>query len=321
MAKAKFERKGAFAAVVEEENAKVEAVLHEIKKRASDNDVIMLDIDTIKNPAKHDRVGYSQSTINEMALSLKEVGQLQPIVVRRLADNQFERIIGFRRILAAKVAGWNTIKAIILDDISDDVAALMMLSENMHREDPNLYDQTLKLIEFIALSMKITEEELIKQLYRLRNFDSGRLDDLEEHEKDAREKIEVILERTAKITLRTMVDRLRVLSLDENIIHAMREKGLAYANAVELNKVKNDEDRRVLLERAIKERPSKNEVILWVKALKGDDLNEMPNLGIIEIAKKVTKLASAKKISKLTKADQDKLLEYFSKITEILDTK
>jgi ParB family transcriptional regulator, chromosome partitioning protein len=321
MAKAKFERKGAFAAVVEEENAKVEAALHEIEKRASDNDVIMLEIDTIKNPAKHDRVGYSQSTINEMALSLKEVGQLQPIVVRRLADNQFERIIGFRRILAAKVAGWNTIKAIILDEISDDVAALMMLSENMHREDPNLYDQTLKLIEFIALSMKITEEELIKQLYRLRNFDSGRLDDLEEHEKDAREKIEVILERTAKITLRTMVDRLRVLSLDENIIHAMREKGLAYANAVELNKVKNDEDRRLLLERAIKERPSKNEVILWVKALKGDDLNEMTNPGIMEIAKKVTKLASAKKISKLTKVDQDKLLEYFSKITEILDTK
>ena len=321
MAKAKFERKGAFAAVVEEENAKVEAALHEIEKRASDNDVIMLEIDTIKNPAKHDRVGYSQSTINEMALSLKEVGQLQPIVVRRLEDNKFERIIGFRRILAAKVAGWNTIKAIILDDISDDVAALMMLSENMHREDPNLYDQTLKLIEFIALSMKITEEELIKQLYRLRNFDSGRLDDLEEHEKDAREKIEVILERTAKITLRTMVDRLRVLSLDENIIHAMREKGLAYANAVELNKVKNDEERRVLLERAIKERPSKNEVILWVKALKGDDLNEMTNPGIMEIAKKVNKLANAKKISKLTKADQDKLLEYFSKITEILGAK
>ena len=321
MAKMKFERKGAFAAVVEEENAKVEAALHEIEKRASDNDVIMLEIDTIKNPAKHDRVGYSQSTINEMALSLKEVGQLQPIVVLRLADDKFERIIGFRRILAAKVAGWSKIKAVVLDDISDDVAALMMLSENMHREDPNLYDQTLKLIEFIALSMKITEDELIKQLYRLRNFDSGRIDDLEEYEKEAREKIEVILERTAKITLRTMVDRLRVLSLDEDIIHAMREKGLAYANAVELNRVKNDEDRRILLERAVKERPSKNEVILWVKSLKADETKIPTQPGIVEIAKRVNKLVSAKKITKLTKANQDKLLEYFSKISEILDTK
>ncbi|MHB8100359.1 MAG: ParB/RepB/Spo0J family partition protein [Sulfuricurvum sp.] len=321
MAKMKFERKGAFAAVVEEENAKVEAALQEIEKMTSNNDVISIDIETIKNPAKHDRVGYSQSTINEMALSLKEVGQLQPIVVRRLADDKFERIIGFRRILAAKVAGWSKIKAVVLDDISDDVAALMMLSENMHREDPNLYDQTLKLIEFIALSMKITEDELIKQLYRLRNFDSGRIDDLEEHEKEAREKIEVILERTAKITLRTMVDRLRVLSLDEDIIHAMREKGLAYANAVELNRVKNDEDRRILLERAVKERPSKNEVILWVKSLKADETKKPTQPGIVEIAKRVNKLVSAKRITKLTKANQDKLLEYFSKISEILDTK
>ena len=321
MAKMKFERKGAFAAVVEEENAKVEAALQEIEKMASNNDVISIDIETIKNPAKHDRVGYSQSTINEMALSLKEVGQLQPIVVRRLADDKFERIIGFRRILAAKVAGWSKIKAVVLDNISDDVAALMMLSENMHREDPNLYDQTLKLIEFIALSMKITEDELIKQLYRLRNFDSGRIDDLEEHEKEAREKIEVILERTAKITLRTMVDRLRVLSLDEDIIHAMREKGLAYANAVELNRVKNDEDRRILLERAVKERPSKNEVILWVKSLKADEAKKPTQPGIVAIAKRVNKLVSAKKITKLTKANQDKLLEYFSKISEILDTK
>lgn len=321
MAKMKFERKGAFAAVVEEENAKVEAALQEIENRASNNDVISIDIEMIKNPAKHDRVGYSQSTINEMALSLKEVGQLQPIVVRRLADDKFERIIGFRRILAAKVAGWSKIKAVVLDDISDDVAALMMLSENMHREDPNLYDQTLKLIEFIALSMKITEDELIKQLYRLRNFDSGRIDDLEEHEKEAREKIEVILERTAKITLRTMVDRLRVLSLDEDIIHAMREKGLAYANAVELNRVKNDEDRRILLERAVKERPSKNEVILWVKSLKADETKKPTQPGIVEIAKRVNKLVTAKKITKLTKANQDKLLEYFSKISEILDTK
>jgi ParB family chromosome partitioning protein len=101
----------------------------------------------------------------------------------------------------------------------------------------------------------------------------------------------------------------------------MREKGLAYANAVELNKVKNDEDRRMLLERAVKERPSKNEVILWIKSLKADETKISTQPDIVEIAKRVNKLVSAKKITKLTKANQDKLLEYFSKISEILDTK
>ncbi|MDD3596147.1 ParB/RepB/Spo0J family partition protein [Sulfuricurvum sp.] len=321
MAKMKFERKGAFAAVVEEENAKVEAALKEVEKRVSSNDVLMIDIDMITNPKKHDRVGYSQSTINEMSLSFKEVGQLQPIVVRTLPNGRYERIIGFRRILAAKEAKWTQIKAIVLDDISDDIAALMMLSENMHREDPNIYDQTIKLIEFIAISMGITEDELIKLLYRFRNFDSDRLGNLEEGEKEAREKIEIILERTAKITLRTLSDRLRVLSLDEDIIHAMRERGLSYINAVEINKVKNDEDRRVLLERAIEERPSKNEVIAWVKTLKSDDITESPKDGVVEMAKKVTKMLTAKTIKNFAKADQEKLVEYFAKIDEILSQK
>ncbi len=318
MAKMKFERKGAFAAVVEEENAKVEAALKEVEKRVSTNDVVMIDIDMITNPKKHDRVGYSQSTINEMALSFNEVGQLQPIVVRTLPSGKYERIIGFRRILAAKEAKWGQIKAIVLDNISDDIAALMMLSENMHREDPNIYDQTIKLIEFISISMGIGEEELIKLLYRFRNFDSNRLDGLEEGEKEAREKIEIILERTAKITLRTMSDRLRVLSLDEDIIHAMRERGLSYINAVEINKVKNDESRRVLLERAIEERPSKNEVIAWVKALKPDEVTENSKEGVVEMAKKLTKGITAKSIKNLAKADQDKLMDYFKKIDEIL---
>jgi len=321
MAKMKFERKGAFAAVVEEENAKVEAVLKEVEKRVSTNNVAMIDIDIITNPKKHDRVGYSQSTINEMALSFKEIGQLQPIVVRALPNGKYERIIGFRRILAAKEAKWTQIKAIVLDEISDDVAALMMLSENMHREDPNIYDQTIKLIEFISISMGISEEELIKLLYRFRNFDSNRVDKLEENEKDAREKIEIILERTAKITLRTMSDRLRVLSLDEDIIHAMRERGLSYINAVEINKVKNDESRRVLLERAIEERPSKNEVIAWVKGLKTDEITENMKNGLLEMAKNITKGISAKSIKNLAKADQEKLMEYFKKIDEILNSK
>lgn len=320
MAKMKFERKGAFAAVVEEENAKVEAALKEVEKRVSTNDIVMIDIEMITNPKKHDRVGYSQTTINEMALSFKEIGQLQPIVVRMLSNGKYERIIGFRRILAAKEAKWTQIKAVVLDNVPDDVAALMMLSENMHREDPNIYDQTIKLIEFISISMGVSEEELVKLIYRFRNFDSKRIDELEEVEKNAREKIEIILERTAKITLRTMTDRLRVLSLDNDIIHAMRERGLSYINAVELNKIKIDEDRRILLERAIEERPSKNEVILWVKALK-NDINDGKdnNVKVVEIAKKIKILAASRKLANLNQDDQNKLMEYFSKINEILN--
>lgn len=305
------ERKGAFASAVAAETdriAQAEEALRAAAERTKSGDIIELDIESIVSPPKHDRVGYSQATINEMADSMKSVGQLQPIVVRLLENGSYERIIGFRRILAAKKAGMHTIKAIILEGISDDVAALMMLSENMHREDPNLYDQTLKLIDYISVSLGISDEELIKQLYRYRNFDSNRLDDIEENEKIVRERIEIILKKTAKITLTTMVDRLRVLSLDEEIIHAMREKGLTYANAVELNKVKNKEELKMLLLRAEKDKPSKNEVKEWVKALKGNvPTGKEVRGGIFEIAKNALKGVTEKQIRALSDSERERL--------------
>lgn len=319
MSKIKFQRKGAFGSAMEEEGHKAEAAEQEIEKKIANNEIEEIDLLSIENPTKHDRVGYSELAINEMAESFKgPVGQLQPIVVRKITNKRYERIIGFRRILAAKAAGWSTIKAVVLKNIDDDVAALMMLSENMHREDPNLYDQTIKLLEYVALSLQVPEEDVIKFLYRLKNYESGIVTSLEEEEKDLRDEIEAILERTAKITIITLVDRLRVLRLNDRLIRAMRENNLIYSHAIELNKIKDHPELEATIAKVLQEKPSKKELKAMIKALSGEQKKEGREDKYATLADAIKKDISVAKLKSLGDADYMEVEKHYSAIHDIL---
>ena len=317
MAKIKPKRKGAFAQAVK--NVELEAKKAEkiIANKKNSDDIVDIKISEIINPKTHDRVGYSESSIYELSKSMNEVGQLQAIVVRKLQDGTLERIIGFRRILAAKKSGWHSIKAIILDDISDSVAALMMLSENMHREDPNLYDQTVKLIDYVALSLNSNKEELISFLHRLKNFDSNNVNELHEEEKEMRNEIINILEKTAKISITTLVDRLRVLRIDEKLIIAMRENHLQYSQAIELDKLKNLDDFTDIINQVVQNKMTYKEVKELVTSYKKVPTTKASILDdkIITHKKKI----SISKIKHLDTEKKEKIEAYLQEIINLLN--
>jgi ParB family chromosome partitioning protein len=84
------------------------------------------------NP-KQPRTRFDDETIDSLAASIREVGILQPIVVRRVAG-RYELIAGERRLRAARKAGLATIPAVVRD--SDDADTLReAIIENIHRED------------------------------------------------------------------------------------------------------------------------------------------------------------------------------------------
>jgi ParB family chromosome partitioning protein len=84
------------------------------------------------NP-KQPRTHFDEETIDSLAASIREVGILQPIVVRRVAG-RYELIAGERRLRAARKAGLATIPAVVRD--SDDTDTLReAIIENIHRED------------------------------------------------------------------------------------------------------------------------------------------------------------------------------------------
>lgn len=303
MAKVKFEKKSAFEQAAQ---SKIEDAQEKIQTKINNNELQNVLISEIVNPSKHDRVGYEETAIIEMATNMKEVGLLQPIIIRKLADGTLERIIGFRRILSAKYLGWKTIKSIVLENIDDDTAALMMLSENLHKEDPNIYDQTVKIIEYLSHCVNKTEEDVKKLLFKLRNYDGRKLKEITEEEKDTRDLFEAALEKTVKITISTLVDRLRVFSLDEKLIQAMRKDGLSYTNAKELNKVKKLDFFQELLEYTVNEKPTKSELIKTINEYKTKDA-ETPLVNKDELL--VSSLSKELKIKKLKKLDNNKYKE------------
>jgi ParB family chromosome partitioning protein len=112
------------------------------------------------NP-RQPRTTFGDETLDALALSIQEVGVLQPIVVRR-AGSGFELIAGERRLRAAKKAGLATIPAVIRE--SDDAESLReALIENIHREDLNpieLAEAFRELLEELGLKQETLAERL-----------------------------------------------------------------------------------------------------------------------------------------------------------------
>ncbi|MEU6441246.1 ParB/RepB/Spo0J family partition protein [Streptomyces sp. NPDC047046] len=109
---------------------------------------------------------FDEVALRELIDSIKEVGLLQPVVVRQLDEEQFELIMGERRMRASKEAGLTTIPAIVRAT-EDDRLLLDALLENLHRsqltplEEAHAYEQLLK-------DFNCTHEELAKRVGRSR---------------------------------------------------------------------------------------------------------------------------------------------------------
>ncbi|GAA0620769.1 ParB/RepB/Spo0J family partition protein [Sporichthya brevicatena] len=123
-------------------------------------------LDAITPNPKQPRHVFEEEQLNELIHSLKEVGLLQPIVVRPLGDEKYELIMGERRWRASQAAGFETIPAIVRE--TDDEKMLVdALLENLHRaalnplEEAAAYDQLLQ-------DFKCTHEELAARIGRSR---------------------------------------------------------------------------------------------------------------------------------------------------------
>ena len=100
-------------------------------------------IGNIKPNPRQPRTSFDEETMSSLAASIKELGVLQPVLVRRIGDessDEFELIAGERRWRAARRAGLHTIPVLI--QTSDDTHSLeQALVENLHRQDLNVLEE------------------------------------------------------------------------------------------------------------------------------------------------------------------------------------
>lgn len=102
--------------------------------------VRVIPIDRIVSNPEQPRLAFDQSTLEELAASIREHGVLQPILVRPLGNNEYQLIAGERRWRASRVAGETTIPALV-EDIDDETALEISIIENLQREDLSPLDE------------------------------------------------------------------------------------------------------------------------------------------------------------------------------------
>jgi ParB/RepB/Spo0J family partition protein len=102
--------------------------------------VRIVDVDRIEPNPEQPRLAMDQAALDELSASIREHGVLQPILVRPIGPNSYQLIAGERRWRASKLAGLETIPALI-EEIDDDTALEISIIENLQREDLSPLDE------------------------------------------------------------------------------------------------------------------------------------------------------------------------------------
>jgi ParB family chromosome partitioning protein len=125
-----------------------------------------IDINLISPNPKQPRTVFDEAALKELMVSIKEIGILQPPVVREVSGGRYEIIMGERRYRAAKAVGLKTIP-VIIRQTPDNELLREALIENIHRSQLNPLEEGAAYAQLLS-DFNCTHEELANKLGRSR---------------------------------------------------------------------------------------------------------------------------------------------------------
>lgn len=134
--------------------------------------IVELELDAIEVNPFQPRTSFNEESLRELASSIRELGVIQPITVRKLDYNQYQLVSGERRFRASRLVGLETIPAYIR--IANDQESLeMALVENIQRQDLDPIEISLsyqRLIDEINLTQEQLSERIGKNRSTIANY-------------------------------------------------------------------------------------------------------------------------------------------------------
>jgi ParB family chromosome partitioning protein len=125
-----------------------------------------LPLDSISPNPRQPRTAFDEEAMNELVESIREVGMLQPIVVRPMGGARFELVMGERRWRAAQQADLETIPAIVRETADHELLRDALL-ENLHRADLNPLEEAAAYQQMLE-DFGCTQQELASRIKRSR---------------------------------------------------------------------------------------------------------------------------------------------------------
>jgi ParB family chromosome partitioning protein len=134
--------------------------------------IIELELDAIEINPFQPRSNFNEESLRELATSIKELGVIQPITVRKLDFNKYQLISGERRLRASKLIGLATVPAYIRI-ANDNESLVMALVENIQRHDLDPIEIALsyqRLIDEIQLTQEQMSDRVGKKRSTIANY-------------------------------------------------------------------------------------------------------------------------------------------------------
>ena len=161
------------------------------------------------------RLSFDDTSLNDLALSIKQHGIIQPLVLRRKND-KYEIIAGERRFKAAKLAGLASVPAVI-SNLDDNASAEVAIVENIQRKDLTAIEEA-KSFQALLDKGYMTQDELARKM---------------------------------GLSQSAISNKLRLLTLDESVQEAILSEKISERHARTLLKVPSHEKQKELLNKKV----------------------------------------------------------------------
>lgn len=179
-------------------------------------EVVELSLDELRPNPYQPRRYFDDDALSELAASIKQNGVFQPIIVRASAIKGYDIIAGERRVRASRLAGMETIPAIVRSFTEEEMMQIAVI-ENLQREDLTPLEEA-EAYRTLMNELKLTQQELAKRLGKSRPY---------------------------------IANYLRLLSLPETIKEWVRDEKLSVGHARALLALKDDQDKIALAKKVM----------------------------------------------------------------------
>ena len=201
----------------------------------SNSEVVYLYLDDIIPNRFQPREIFDDQALKELAVSIKEHGVIQPIIVRKV-ENKYEIIAGERRYKASTMAGLTKIPAIV-KNLDDKESSKVALIENLQRKDLSPIEEARTYQKILELEENMTQEELASTMGK---------------------------------TQSSVSNKLRLLELPEEIQDALLKEKISERHARSLLTIEDKNDQIKMMDKVITEKMTVRELDKEIKMLKGE---------------------------------------------------
>jgi ParB family chromosome partitioning protein len=233
-----------------------------------------ISIESIKLPNSQPRRYFDIEKLEQLVISVKEHGILEPLLVRPLKAGQYELVAGERRYRAALKVELKEIP-VVVRELNNREALQLSLVENLIREDLNPVEETEGILQLLSLRLNQDTDNVVSLLYRMQNEAKGKVTQNVLGSDDS-EAIEAVFDALGMISWESFVSsRLPLLKLPEDVLEALRKGEIEYTKATAIARVKDLAQRTALLEATIADSLSLTQINERIKASR--QVNQEPS--------------------------------------------